>query len=109
MLTLGGVEIKLLHTPGHTPGSQCFLVSDQLLTGDTLFLQGCGRTDFPGGDARQLYDSLTQVLMKIPDHTTVLPGHNYSGASSSMSEIKHKNYVMKLKSREEFLRMMGAE
>lgn len=109
VLTLGEVEIKFLHTPGHTPGSQCFLVSDQLVSGDTLFLNGCGRTDFPGGDAGQLYDSLTQVLMKLPDGTTLLPGHNYSGSSSSMGEVKRSNYALKMKSKLDFLRLQGAD
>ena len=61
-VTVGEIKIELIHTPGHTPGSQCFLVDDRLIAGDTLFLQGCGRTDLPGGDPRALYHSVTQKL-----------------------------------------------
>ena len=61
-ITVGSIDIELIHTPGHTPGSQCFLVDDRLVAGDTLFLDGCGRTDLPGGDPRQMYESLTKRL-----------------------------------------------
>lgn len=73
----GDVEIKLVHTPGHTPGSQCFHVRDHLVSGDTLFIGACGRTDLPGGDAKQLYSSLVK-LSKFDEHTVLCPGHNYS-------------------------------
>ena len=106
-LPLGQSEIKFLHTPGHTPGSQCFLISNQLVSGDTLFLNGCGRTDFPGGDAGQLYDSLTGVLMKLSDQTVLLPGHNYGGASGELGEIKRSNYALQMRSKEHWLRMHG--
>lgn len=106
-LILGQNEITFLHTPGHTPGSQCFLISNQLVSGDTLFLNGCGRTDFPGGDANQLYDSLTGVLMKLPDQTVLLPGHNYGGASGELGEVKRTNYAMNMRSKTDWLRMNG--
>lgn len=106
-LVLGQNEITFLHTPGHTPGSQCFLISNQLVSGDTLFLNGCGRTDFPGGDANQLYDSLTGVLMKLPDQTVLLPGHNYGGASGELGEVKRTNYAMTMRSKTDWLRMNG--
>ena len=64
-LDLGALSIGFLHTPGHTPGSQCFLVGDRLVAGDTLFVQGCGRVDLPGGDPDQMYYSLTQKLAKL--------------------------------------------
>src|SRR5580698_4777114 len=78
VLEVGDIRIRLLHTPGHTPGSQCFLVDGRLVSGDTLFLQGCGRTDFPGGDPEAMYDSLVNRLAKLPDETLLYPGHLYS-------------------------------
>src|SRR4029079_8411878 len=78
VVTVGAIEITLVHTPGHTPGSQCFLVDGRLVSGDTLFLDGCGRTDLPGGDPEALYESLTQKLGTMPDDTVLFPGHMYS-------------------------------
>jgi hydroxyacylglutathione hydrolase len=75
-LKAGDVEIELVHTPGHTPGSQCFHVRGHLISGDTLFINACGRTDLPGGDAKQLYHSLSKTLMKMDDATVLCPGHN---------------------------------
>ena len=77
MLEVGDVKITLVHTPGHTPGSQCFHVDGRLVSGDTLFLDGCGRTDLPGGDPEALYESL-QKLAAVPDDTILYPGHMYS-------------------------------
>jgi glyoxylase-like metal-dependent hydrolase (beta-lactamase superfamily II) len=77
-VAVGDIPIELIHTPGHTPGSQCFLVDGRLVSGDTLFLQGCGRTDLPGGDPAALYESLTQKLAKVPDDAVLYPGHLYS-------------------------------
>jgi glyoxylase-like metal-dependent hydrolase (beta-lactamase superfamily II) len=75
----GAVRVELIHTPGHTPGSQCFFVDGRyLVAGDTLFLEGCGRTDLPGGDPAQLYESLTQKIAKVPDDAVLFPGHLYS-------------------------------
>src|SRR5213076_2858903 len=76
-IEVGAVRIEMLHTPGHTPGSQCFLVDGRLVSGDTLFLEGCGRTDFPGGDVDAIYHSL-QALAQLPGDPTVFPGHWYS-------------------------------
>lgn len=95
-LKVGAVEVRMLHTPGHTPGSQCFLVDGRLVTGDTLFLSGCGRTDLPGGDAAELYDSLVNRLARLPDDTVVYPGHLYSPAgSATLGETKERNPVMR--------------
>lgn len=74
---LGSLEITFLHTPGHTEGSQCFLIRDQLLTGDTLFVRGCGRVDLPGSDPEKMYHSLRK-LCRLKGSTLVYPGHNYS-------------------------------
>lgn len=76
-ISMGDVVIKTIHTPGHTPGSQCFLVNNCLVSGDTLFISGCGRVDLPGGDSEQLYESLTTKLSKLPKDTVLYPGHDY--------------------------------
>jgi glyoxylase-like metal-dependent hydrolase (beta-lactamase superfamily II) len=109
-LTVGAIDIELLHTPGHTPGSQCFLVEQRyLVSGDTLFLDGCGRTDLPGGDAEALYRSLHQVLAAVPDDAYVLPGHLYSPeAAAPMSAVRGRNVVYRATSPEQFLAMFGA-
>ena len=109
VVTVGSVEIELIHTPGHTPGSQCFLVRDHLVSGDTLFLDGCGRTDLPGGDPEQLYYSLTDRLAKVPDTAVLYPGHLYSPpeASRSMGDTRARNVVYKPSSVEQWLMMFG--
>tara|TARA_B100001996_G_scaffold229226_1_gene176663 strand:- start:550 stop:1266 length:717 start_codon:yes stop_codon:yes gene_type:complete len=107
-LKVGSIEIELIHTPGHTPGSQCFLVENRLVAGDTLFLDGCGRTDLPGGDPRQMYESLTKRLAKVPDHATLFPGHLYSPKpSQSMGETRQHNYVFTPNSPEQWMAMFG--
>jgi glyoxylase-like metal-dependent hydrolase (beta-lactamase superfamily II) len=107
-VTVGEIPIQLIHTPGHTPGSQCFLVENRLVAGDTLFLEGCGRTDLPGGDAGQLYESLTQKLAKVPDDATLFPGHLYSAEpSASMEHVRRFNMVLQPKDKQTFLRMFG--
>jgi len=92
-LHVGSVEITMLHTPGHTPGSQCFLVDGKLVAGDTLFLEGCGRTDLPGSDPALMVQSLRR-LAEVPDDTVLYPGHQYSVASSApMEVVKRTNFV----------------
>jgi glyoxylase-like metal-dependent hydrolase (beta-lactamase superfamily II) len=109
VVTVGEIPIELIHTPGHTPGSQCFLVADRLVSGDTLFLQGCGRTDLPGGDPAQLYESLTTKLAKVPDHAVLFPGHLYAPEpSATMGETRQLNYVFRPKTAEQWLAMFGA-
>ncbi len=106
-VTVGSIEIELVHTPGHTPGSQCFLVDGRLVSGDTLFLDGCGRTDLPGSDPALMYESL-QRLAKLPDDTIVYPGHRYSlPSSATMTAIREQNYVFRPASREQWLTMFG--
>lgn len=93
---VGELSVRLLHTPGHTPGSQCFEVSRHLVSGDTLFIQGCGRCDLPGGDPEQMYYTLTQKLMRMDDRTILLPGHNYAEKpQSTLGEEKQKNPFLK--------------
>jgi glyoxylase-like metal-dependent hydrolase (beta-lactamase superfamily II) len=107
-ITVGAVEITLIHTPGHTPGSQCFYVDDMLVSGDTLFLEGCGRTDLPGGDPEALYESLTQRLAVVPDSAMLYPGHLYSPAPAApMAEVRRSNYVFRPRTREQWMTMFG--
>ncbi len=89
-LELGEVKIDFLHTPGHTPGSQCFVCGDNLISGDTLFLDGCGRCDLPGGDAETMFDSIANKLLKLPNSTVIYPGHNYHHLHSDTLENQKK-------------------
>lgn len=107
VVTVGAIRVQLVHTPGHTPGSQCFLVDGRLVSGDTLFLDGCGRTDLPGSDPEQMYESLRR-LAALPDDTIVFPGHRYSVPSSgTLSAIKESNYVFKPPTREAWMQWFG--
>jgi glyoxylase-like metal-dependent hydrolase (beta-lactamase superfamily II) len=109
IVQVGEVSIELIHTPGHTPGSQCFLVDNRkLIAGDTLFLQGCGRTDLPGGNPEQLYESLTTKLAKVPDEAVLYPGHLYSPEpSATMAATRSGNTVFRPRSLEQWLMMFG--
>jgi glyoxylase-like metal-dependent hydrolase (beta-lactamase superfamily II) len=106
-VSVGDIDIELLHTPGHTPGSQCFLLDGRLVAGDTLFLEGCGRTDFPGGDSDEMFRSL-QKLAQLPGNPTVFPGHWYSlEPSASLSEVKRSNYVYRVSDLDQWRMFMG--
>src|SRR6201992_662589 len=108
VVTVGGVPVELVHTPGHTPGSQCFLVNGALVAGDTLFLEGCGRTDLPGGAPAALYESLPHTLARVPDDVVLYPGHQYSVASSAtMGDTRRLNYVFRPKSVDQWMMMFG--
>lgn len=107
-LIIGAQRIQFLHTPGHTPGSQCFLVGGNLIAGDTLFIGGCGRVDLPGSDPAQMYDSLVNKLRALPDETVLYPGHDYAGQPrSTIGEEKRHNMFLRFNRLEDFLRMMG--
>lgn len=107
-VSVGAVDIELIHTPGHTPGSQCFYVDGRLVAGDTLFLEGCGRMDLPGSDPAQMYESLTQKLAKVPDDAVLYPGHRYSVESSAtMGITRERNVVYRPTDREEWLAAFG--
>jgi len=107
VIKLGNLKIKVIHTPGHTPDSICLLVENKLLTGDTLFVGECGRTDFPGGDSRQMYDSLFNKLMKLDNNIGIYPGHDYGNTCSSTIGFERKNnYTLKLRTEEEFVQFM---
>lgn len=104
---VGDVRIDLVHTPGHTPGSQCFHVRGCLISGDTLFLDGCGRTDLPGSDAEKMYESL-QLLDSLPAETIVYPGHRYSvPPSETLAEVRTHNFVLKPKTKDQWLTIFG--
>jgi len=106
-VSVGAIDIELLHTPGHTPGSQCFLLDGRLVAGDTLFLEGCGRTDFPGGDSDEIFRSL-QKIAQLPGDPTVFPGHWYSlEPSASLSEVKRSNYVYRVANLDQWRTLMG--
>jgi len=104
---VGALPVQLLHTPGHTPGSQCFLVDGCLVAGDTLFLEGCGRTDLPGSDPEAMYTSL-QKLAGLPDATVVYPGHRYSIASvATVEAVREVNAVLKPATKEAWMMRFG--
>jgi glyoxylase-like metal-dependent hydrolase (beta-lactamase superfamily II) len=106
-VSVGDVEIELLHTPGHTPGSQCFLLDGRLVAGDTLFLDGCGRTDFPGGNVDDMFRSL-QALAKLPGNPTVFPGHWYSAEpSAKLDDVRRTNYVYRANDLDQWRMAMG--
>jgi len=109
LVRVGAVGVELIHTPGHTPGSLCFLVDGHLVAGDTLFLDGCGRTDLPGADPVAMYESLHTRLARIPDEAVLYPGHLYSqDPSQSMGDTRRFNYVFRPRSVEEWMAMFGA-
>jgi glyoxylase-like metal-dependent hydrolase (beta-lactamase superfamily II) len=113
VLELGQVRVRLLHTPGHTPGSQCFLVESaggpgRLVSGDTLFLNACGRVDLPGGDPEAMFRSLDGVLKKLPDATVLYPGHLYAAEPyATMGEQKRTNPYLRAANVDQFLHFMG--
>jgi hydroxyacylglutathione hydrolase len=102
---VGGVEIGFIHAPGHTPGSQCFLVRNNLISGDTLFIGACGRCDLPGSSPEDMYYSLTHTLAQLDDRTVVFPGHNYAPKPySTLGDEKRFNPYLQFQSLQDFLR-----
>jgi sulfur dioxygenase len=113
VLSFGSQVIKALHTPGHTAGSMSFIWNDEVFTGDTLLINGCGRTDFQSGSASQMYHSLTQVLFKLPAHMRVWPGHDYRGQQVSTIGHEQQNNARlwhegRLRTENEFVALMNA-
>lgn len=107
-ISFGGQTIRVIATPGHTAGSVSFLWQDRLFTGDSLMINGCGRTDFQSGDAGKLYDAITQRLFTLPDETLVYPGHDYNGRRvSSIGQEKRINPRLSNQSREAFIELMN--
>ncbi len=104
-IKIGEIEIECILTPGHSPGSICFKCENVLLTGDTLFIDGCGRCDLPGGDPGKMYNSLYNLIMKFPEDTIVYPGHNYGEVPfASLGELKTINSYLICKNEQEFLK-----
>lgn len=104
---IGDVSVTMLHTPGHTPGSQCFLVRGRLVSGDTLFLDGCGRTDLPGGNPEELYRSLSS-LAALPNDTDLYPGHDYSHRPHALlDDVKQHNVVFRAETLADWVRLFG--
>lgn len=104
-LKVGTIELECILTPGHTPGCQCFKYKDILITGDAIFIDGCGRCDLPGGDAKVMYNSLYNILLKLPDSTVIYSGHNYGPTPyATLASQKQTNPYLQCNSLEEFLR-----
>ena len=107
IIRVGETNIKVLHTPGHSPGSICLLVDNKLITGDTLFVGECGRIDLPGGNAEDLYHSFFDKILKISDNVEIYPGHDYGLKPFSSIGFERKyNYVLRPRTKEEFVRFM---
>jgi glyoxylase-like metal-dependent hydrolase (beta-lactamase superfamily II) len=109
IIHIGSIPVKIIHTPGHTPDGICLLVDNQkLLTGDTLFVGECGRTDMPGGNSKNMYNSLFNKILKLNDDVEVYPGHDYGPKpSSTIGEEKRSNYTLEPRSLAEFIEFMN--
>jgi hydroxyacylglutathione hydrolase len=108
VLMVGNVKVEVLYTPGHSPDGICLLVDGKVLTGDTLFIDECGRTDLPGGSAERLYHSFFDKLLKLDDGVVVFPGHDYGPKPyASLGEQRRSNYVLEERSLKEFLAFMS--
>jgi hydroxyacylglutathione hydrolase len=109
IIKIGNIPVKVIHTPGHTPDSISLLLDNQkLLTGDTLFVGECGRTDLPGGNSKSMYDSLFHKLLKLNDDVEVYPGHDYGPKhSSTIGEERRSNYTLEPRSLSEFIEFMN--
>jgi glyoxylase-like metal-dependent hydrolase (beta-lactamase superfamily II) len=107
-IEIGSLRVLVLYTPGHCPDHICLLVEGKVLTGDTLFVGECGRTDLSGGDPSAMYDSLFNKLMTLDDSIEVYPGHDYGRKpSSTIGEERRSNYTLKPRTKEEFIRFMA--
>ena len=105
-INVGDIIVKVIHTPGHCPDHICLLVENKVLTGDTLFVGECGRTDLAGGNSSEMYDSLSKLL-KLDDNIEVYPGHDYgSKESSTIGYERQSNYTLKKRTREQFIQFM---
>ncbi len=108
IISFGNETIKVIATPGHTAGSVSFLWKDRLFTGDSLMINGCGRTDFQSGDAGQLYECISTRLFTLPDETLIFPGHDYNGRRvSSIAQEKLTNPRLASKTKDEFISIMN--
>jgi len=103
-INIGKIKIKVLHTPGHSPGSVCYLFDNKIITGDMLFVEAIGRVDLPGGDIEKMFDSL-QILKKLDENIEVYPGHDYGSIKHSTIAHEKKNNAYMKASKEEFFRI----
>ena len=107
-VTIEGLSMTAMHTPGHTDDSYCFRMDDRVFTGDTLLIRGTGRTDFQNGDAGQQYDSLFDGVLKLPESTLVYPAHDYKGDTvSTIGEEKSSNPRLQVAGRAEYIELMA--
>ena len=109
VIKIGSISLKIIYTPGHTVDSICILVDNQkLLTGDTLFVGECGRTDMPGGNSKSMYDSLFNKILKIEDSIEVYPGHDYgSTPTSTIGRERTSNYTLQPRTLKDFIEFMS--
>jgi glyoxylase-like metal-dependent hydrolase (beta-lactamase superfamily II) len=108
-IQLGNIKIKVMYTPGHSKDSMCLVLDDVIFTGDTLFVGNCGRTDLPGSDPIEMYNSLFNRLAKLDEKLTIYPGHDYGASpTSTIGHEKKTNYVLQPRSKQEFLQFMAA-
>ena len=106
LLSLGGLSVKFIHTPGHSPGSMLVYTNGKVFTGDSLFVGGCGRADLPRSNPHDLYKSLFEKVMALPDSTEIYPGHDYgSTPTSTIKREKKENPYLKCESKEAFMKL----
>ena len=109
-IKFGNSELTVFHTPGHSKDSMCLVGDQKIFSGDTLFIGNCGRVDLPGGNARELYHSLFDVVSKMNENLVVYPGHNYgSSVSSTIGKEKKTNFVLQPRTEDEFVEFMNSE
>lgn len=107
-IEVGSLQLKVFHTPGHCPDHICLLVDGKLLTGDTLFVGECGRTDLAGGNSADMYDSLVKKILPLDDSIEVYPGHDYGKTTfSTIGFERRNNYTLKTRTRGEFIKFMA--
>src|SRR5215467_4477394 len=107
-LTIEGLSLDAIYTPGHTDDSYSYAMGDRVFTGDTLLIRGTGRTDFQNGDARSQYDSIFNRLLKLPEETLVYPAHDYKGDTvSTIGEEKRYNPRLQVRSVDEYVELMA--
>lgn len=108
LITIGELIFQVIHTPGHTPDSICLLIDNKLLTGDTLFVGECGRTDLAEGNSKDMYNSLFHKILKLPDTTEVYPGHDYGPKPiSTIGYERETNYTLKPRTLTDFIAFMS--
>lgn len=109
-IKFGNSEVTVFHTPGHSKDSMCLVGDGKLFSGDTLFVGNCGRIDLPGGNARELYHSLFDVVSKMDENFVLYPGHNYgSSPTSTIGKEKKTNFVLQSRTEDEFAEFMNSE